>query len=64
MASGKGKAPKSGGAPPGKGTAGTDTTGKGGQKGYGAPGGWPSTTGNKSGGKRGNAPPRNPEATH
>lgn len=31
--------------------------GKGGSKGSGAPGGWLSTTGNPSGGDRGNAPP-------
>lgn len=29
----------------------------GGNRGYGPPGGWPSTTGNKSGDNRGNAPP-------
>lgn len=41
----------------GAGPKGAHGSGKQDGKGYGPPGGWPSTTGNKSGGNRGNASP-------
>lgn len=53
---GGGSSGGSGGGKGGGSTGGGGKGGSGGGKGYGSPGGWPSTTGNPSGGGRGNAP--------